>query len=357
MSLKAIAKQLVEMNENIVLIFAFNGTGKTQLSVAYKNETKNAETGEHAGVYYNAFSEDLFIWNNDEENDGVNIQLEILPSSLNKFHSFLYENESLIMDKLAAYNPKYRYRLNLYDNIEKGIESVTFFMEGKETVPIKISSGEGRIFVWCFFLGLLDANGWADLQDAHIFIDDPVSSLDEHNIFVTADTLFQQIETHYEKKKIIITTHHIGLFSILANRLTKGEKSGRYKNLTALHMLKKVGDELKLETPRRSVFLYHLHLLQVLEEAKGEQLYTYHFALLRQLLENIASFLGTGRISHTLSQIGVENVAGVADVINSHSHKSVYYDQTEMMNSTEQEYFNDIFAKLNEEFQFVLHAR
>lgn len=224
MSLKAIAKQLVEMNENIVLIFAFNGTGKTQLSVAYKNETKNAETGEHAGVYYNAFSEDLFIWNNDEENDGVNIQLEILPSSLNKFHSFLYENESLIMDKLAAYNPKYRYRLNLYDNIEKGIESVTFFMEGKETVPIKISSGEGRIFVWCFFLGLLDANGWADLQDAHIFIDDPVSSLDEHNIFVTADTLFQQIETHYEKKKIIITTHHIGLFSILANRLTKGEK-------------------------------------------------------------------------------------------------------------------------------------
>lgn len=122
-------------------------------------------------------------------------------------------------------------------------------------------------------------------------------------------------------------------------------------------MLKKVGDELKLETPRRSVFLYHLHLLQVLEEAKGEQLYTYHFALLRQLLENIASFLGTGRISHTLSQIGVENVAGVADVINSHSHKSVYYDQTEMMNSTEQEYFNDIFAKLNEEFQFVLHAR
>ena len=357
MNLEAIAKQLVDMNENIVLIFAFNGTGKTQLSVAYKNATKNAGSGKHAGVYYNAFSEDLYVWDNDEENDGVNIHLNIRPSSLNQFHSFLYENERLIMDKLAAYNPKYRYKLNLYDNIEKGIESVSFFIEGAENAPIKISRGEERIFVWCFFLALLDADGWADVQNAHIFIDDPVSSLDEHNIFITADTLFQQIETHYKKKRIIITTHHIGLFSILSNRLTKGEKSGRYVNLTGLRILKRLGDELVLETPKRNVFLYHLHLLQVLEEAKSEQLYTYHFALLRQLLENIASFLGTGRIGHTLSQIGVENVDGVADVINTHSHKSVYYDQTEIMNSTEQEYFNDIFKKLTEKYQFVLHAR
>ncbi|MBC3271904.1 AAA family ATPase [Pseudomonas sp. SWRI81] len=357
MNLEAIAKQLVEMNESIVLIFAFNGSGKTQLSVAYKNATKNPETKKHIGVYYNAFSEDLFVWDNDEENAGANINLNIRSSSLNKFHSFLYENESLIMDKLVAYSPKYRYKLNLYDNIESGIESVSFFIEGAEDTPIKVSRGEERIFVWCFFLALLDADGWADVQNAHVFIDDPVSSLDEHNIFVTADTLFQQIETHYEKKRIIITTHHIGLFSILANRLTKGEKSGRYKNLTGLRVLKRVGGELTLETPRRSVFLYHLHLLQVLEEARNEQLYTYHFALLRQLLENIASFLGTGRIGHTLTHIGVEDVDSVANVINTHSHKSVYYDQTEIMNSAEQEYFNDIFEKLTEKYQFVLHAR
>lgn len=357
MSLAVIAQQLIEMNENIVLIFAFNGTGKTRLSAAYKNETKRINNGKHVGVYYNAFSEDLFVWDNDEENGGANIQLKVILSSLNKFHSFLYENESLVMDKLAAYNPKYRYSLNMYDNLEDGIESVTFFIEGKEDVPIKISRGEERIFVWCFFLALLDADGWADVQNAHIFIDDPVSSLDEHNIFVTADTLFQQIEAHYEKKRIIITTHHIGLFSILANRLTKGEKSGRYKNLTSLHILKKMGDELTLDTPRRSVFLYHLHLLQVLEEAKGGQLHTYHFALLRQLLENIASFLGTGRIGHTLKHIGIENADGVADMINTHSHKSVYYDQTEIMNSTEQEYFNEVFNKLTEKFQFVLHTR
>jgi wobble nucleotide-excising tRNase len=353
MSLVKIAKQLTEMDDSIVLIYAFNGTGKTQLSVAYKNATKEANDGKHAGVYYNAFSEDLLIWDNDEANDGANVKLNILPSSLNQYHSFLYEDDQALWSKLAAYSPKYRFKLNMYDDLEKGIESVSFFIEGEEDVSIKISRGEERIFVWCFFLALLEVDGWANEQDAHIFIDDPVSSLDEHNIFITADSIFQLIETHYEKKRIIITTHHIGLLSILDNRLTKGEKSGRYKNLTSTLILKKVGEELSLGPVKRNVFLYHLHLLQVLDEIRKEQLYTYHFALLRQLLENVASFLGTGRTGHTLSQIGVVNTDDVVNVINTHSHKNVYYHQTEMMSEADSSVFNDVFDKLVARYQFI----
>ncbi len=255
MSLDAIANQLKNMDENIVLIYAFNATGKTRLSVAYKEATKDSETCKHAGVYYNAFSEDLFVWDNDEENKGINIQLNILPSSLNRFHSFLYDNQNMVMDKLALYSPGYRFRFNLYKNIEEGIKSITFFLEDDEDNAIKISRGEERIFVWCFFLALLDVDGWADVQDSHIFIDDPVSSLDEHNIFITADTLFQQIESHYEKKRIIITTHHIGLLSILDNRLTKGEKSGRYKHLTSTQFMRRVNGELKLQKLNKKLSL------------------------------------------------------------------------------------------------------
>lgn len=258
------------------------------------------------------------------------------------------------MEKLALYSPSYRFRLKPYVDIEKGIESVTFFIEGDEGRAIKISRGEERIFVWCFYLALLEVDGWSDEQDAHIFIDDPVSSLDEHNIFITADTIFQQIEKHFKKKRIIITTHHIGLMNILYNLLKKGEKSGRYKDITSVKILKHAGGELVLEDFTKNVFLYHLHLLQVLDEARKGQLYTYHFALLRQLLENVASFLGTGRIGHTLAQIGVAKPDDAANVVNTHSHKNVYYDQTEIMNTTEQNYFNDIFSKLVEKYQFVV---
>ena len=352
MSLEAIANQLIDMNENIILIYAFNGTGKTQLSVAYKNATKEANDGQHAGVYYNAFSEDLFVWDNDEANDGIDVKLNILSSSLNQFHSFLYEDDQAIVGKLAAYNPKYRFRLNMHENLEKGIESVTFFIEGNEGVPIKVSRGEERIFIWCFFLALLEIDGWAGQQDSHVFIDDPVSSFDEHNIFITADTLFQIVESHYEKKSIIITTHHIGLFSILVNRLTKGEKSDRYRNLTGLRILKRVDNEPVLEIPNRNVFLYHLHLLQVLDEARNSQLYTYHFALLRQLLENISSFQGSLSPGRVLSKIGVEKVEEVMELINTHSHKTPYYYQTEMMSDPDKKIFVGIFNALTTKYNF-----
>jgi hypothetical protein len=64
------------------LIYAFNATGKTRLSVAYKNFTKSENEGKHTGIYYNAFSEDLFVWENDEEGRNENIRLNILFSNL-----------------------------------------------------------------------------------------------------------------------------------------------------------------------------------------------------------------------------------------------------------------------------------
>jgi hypothetical protein len=51
MSLQDVTSQLVKLNERVVLIYAFNATGKTRLSVAFKDATKNPEDGRHAGVY------------------------------------------------------------------------------------------------------------------------------------------------------------------------------------------------------------------------------------------------------------------------------------------------------------------
>jgi hypothetical protein len=346
-----IAEKLKELNENIILIFGFNATGKTRLSIAYKDATKNPETHQHTGVYYNAFSEDLFVWDNDEENNGANVRLRILPSRLGQFHSLLTEAD--IREKLTPFQPKYDFYFN-QDEYAEGIESVSFFLPDGEDVPIKISRGEERTFVWCFFLALFEVDAWTGQQEAHFFIDDPVSSLDEHNIFVTADTIFDLIETHYLRKRILVTTHHIGLLSILSDRLTKGEKSGRYKGLTKLFILTGNGNDLKLNSPNNEVFLYHLHLIQTLYDANNGQLYTYHFALLRQLLENVSSFMGKGSINYVLSLIGVTNIEETVNIINTLTHKNLYYFQTELMNSAEAGYFRDVFLKLIEKYGFYI---
>lgn len=352
--LERIAHQISGYEKNIILIYAFNGTGKTRLSTAYKDITKEEE--KHTGVYYNAFSEDLFVWNNDEENNRENITLIVEPSSLNKFHSLIKEDD--IHEKLEAYKVKFDFQFKLYKDTEQGIELISFFIKDDENkANIKISRGEERIFVWCFFLALLDVEGWADEQSNHIFIDDPVSSLDDHNIFVTASTLYEVIEDNYKNKKIIITTHHIGLYSILADWLMKGERSSRYKEVTKVMMLKNHDNTLSLDSNRKNLFLYHLTLLRELDIAQSnEELYAYHFALLRQVLENIASFLGCGQFSYVLKQIGLDNENRIATIINTLSHQKVYHYQSDALEHDSLDMFEEVFNGLKEKYQFLLHT-
>lgn len=354
---KDLASQLVESKKNIILVFAFNGTGKTRLSVEYKNITKVANDGNHSGVYYNAYSEDLFIWDNDTENAGSPIKLDIVPSSLNQYHSSL--DEEKLREKLAAYKPKFDFKFNYHTDTSLGINSVSFYPllenEGEPT-EIKISRGEQQIFIWCLFLTMFDVQGWTGEQNSHFFIDDPVSSLDDHNIFVTASTIMDLIDEHCEKRKIIVTTHHVGFFSILSDWLTKGEKASGYKKLTKMHILKNSSDELFLLDCRKDVFLYHLELLQMLQQAiNNNQLYAYHFAILRQVLENVSSFLGVGRISYVLEQIGIDDTDDVARIVNTLSHKTVFrYEAKELVPDNE-ELFLNVFNRLQKKYNFVLH--
>lgn len=362
MSHDLIAKELADAKESIVIIYAFNATGKTRLSVAYKDATKSGD-GSHSGVYYNAYSEDLFVWDNDSENGEVNVQLDIRKSSMNRFHSWLSEDD--IRNKLNRYRPDYRFEFILHDNPEDGIRSVLFFHEEADPedpnkiskVPHKISRGEERIFVWCFFLALLEVDGWADKQSSHFFIDDPVSSLDDHNIFITASTLFDLIDEHHEKRRFVITTHHIGLFSILADWLTKGEKAAKFKNRTRVCTLSRKKGEVSLENCRKDVFLYHLRLLQVLDQAyTAGEVKVYHFVLLRQVLENIASFLGVAQFGYVLKQIGIKDDKEMVSIVNTLSHKKVYYFQSDEPVPDTLEVFEKIFNGLKEKYQFVLHT-
>jgi hypothetical protein len=60
---------------SLVLIYAYNRTGKTRLSMEFKDagkrKTKKNPTGTPDTLYFNAFTEDLFVWENDLEGDSV----------------------------------------------------------------------------------------------------------------------------------------------------------------------------------------------------------------------------------------------------------------------------------------------
>lgn len=344
------------LKENIVLIYAFNGTGKTRLSVDYETYTTEVNSGVHAGVYYNAYTEDLFHWSNDEDT-----KLNINQSVLNKQHSYIIEAPQKLQDYLDKYYVRYSFELNYNeaDYHENGIESVSFYIDEEKTVPIKISRGEERIFVWCFFLALFEVSSFAEERNAYFFIDDPVSSLDEHNIHITASTIMDVISANYEKKKIVITTHHVGLFSILIDRLRKADGSAKFKNITKTYILsRKPSGEVLLSKYGDDVFLLHLHLYKMIQDNISSahetgHLHSYNFVLLRQLLENIASFHGkSGVFSYALSKIGCDDIAELTKLINEETHKDVYYYQTSLMSQPQRDKFEYIVDKITTTYRF-----
>lgn len=60
-------------NRKFVLLYGHNGTGKTRLSTEFKKIGKKVdaagETIERDTLYFNAFTEDLFSWDNDLAED------------------------------------------------------------------------------------------------------------------------------------------------------------------------------------------------------------------------------------------------------------------------------------------------
>ena len=352
-----IAQTLKETTENIILIYAFNSSGKTRLSVEYKNITKKAENNVNTGIYYNAFSEDLFVWDNDLKNGGQNIKLDIKYSSLNKLHGSLTEDD--VAEKLQPYKPKYVFFFDPNSDPEKGFNSIVFYKENDIDTPIKISRGEERIFVWCFFLALFEVEGWANIQNAHFFIDDPVSSLDDHNIYVTAYTVYDLIEREFDKRKIIITSHHFGFLTIMSDMLGKGANADKFRNRDSSKKYKEFilesnNDDLSLLKTKDGVFLYHLRLLQILNQANNTEVYTYHFALLRQVLENIASFLGVGQFSYVLEQIGITDKERVAFIVNALSHLNVYYQQIDKPVPDNLDLFKEVLNGIMAKYCFVV---
>lgn len=387
MDLLNIASRIRESAENIILIYAFNGTGKTRLSVKYKDITKDKDGG-HTGLYYNAFSEDLFVWDNDESHNNLNVRLRVLESSLNAHHSYLLESE-IVEDRevfpidkwLDLYSPKYSYKINRYYSDEnktiideeKGIESFSFYLKDDvdQHFPIKLSRGEERTFVWSFYLALFEQLA---PDNQYIYIDDPVSSLDDHNVFLSVFSIIRLMqslfghELYFSKesnktKKLIISTHHIGFATIISNWIEKGEFVDKFKKRYKPYILANRKDGLSLESVKSDVLLYHLRLLQKIEDIVKSDgpVEAYHVALLRQLLENIASFLGAGYFSHALKDIGYteEEASKLALQINSLTHQDIYSPHVEaLMSDVEtKEFINEIYERIVRKYSFITHSK
>ena len=334
-SLTEIAQQLKDTDKKVQLIYAFNGTGKTRLSrefkelIAPKNgdeeDLHHSELAQKKILYYSAFTEDLFYWDNDLEHD-AEPKLKIHPNAFTKWTLEEQGQDQSITSTFQRYTSD-----KLTPHFSPDFSTVSFsFERGNEVQEsnIKISKGEESNFVWSVFNALLEQligelnipeveNRSTDVFNnlEYVFIDDPVSSLDENHLIELAVNLAALIKSNQSSLKFVITTHNALFYNVLYNEL--GLKLGllleRLEDGSYI-MTEKKGDSNKS-------FSYHLHLKQTLEQAiAANKVERFHFTLLRNLYEKTASFLGYHKWSELLPD---DKQVYLSRIINFTSHSSL----------------------------------
>jgi wobble nucleotide-excising tRNase len=388
-SLTDIAQRLKDNNKKVQLIYAFNGTGKTRLSREFKlsvapdgdTELDQSEVIDKKVLYYNAFTEDLFYWDNDLEFD-VEPKLKIHPNAFTKWIFEVQGQDINIISNLQHYtDEKLTPRFNEeYIKNENGknvtvgaFTEITFSYErgnNERSDNIKISKGEESNFVWCVFYSLLeqviDVLNVAEPNDRetnqfnqleYVFIDDPVSSLDDNHLIELAVNLAQLIKSSESDLKFIITTHNPLFYNVLCNEFKNSNKVTGYNNNKHFkkHRLEKKeeGTYELISQPNDSPFSYHLFLINEIEKAiESEKIYKFHFNFLRNILEKTSTFLGYSDWGDLLVPVRGNRVAYEKRILNLSSHSKHSAEEIVVLTNDDKNVLRHLISEISEIYRF-----
>jgi wobble nucleotide-excising tRNase len=313
-------------------------------------------------LYFNAFTEDLFDWDNDLEDDHERL--------------IKFKSHSQFFKDLDGMGIEEHIRRHLHRHADFNFtinfanEEIRFFRDvvedghSRRAEDIKISRGEENLFVWCFFMAILQLAveaGKGQPYDwvRYVYIDDPITSLDEHNTVTVASDLARVIKETKNGVKFVISTHHGLFFNVMFNEL-KGKKTPDTADTSEeirrkAYILHRRNDALSytLHDTSESPFLYHVAALAELKAAaKAGKISQYHFNLLRSILEKTAVFFGSQHISACFS--GHPKRSQYARYLNVRSHAKYSVFEAEPIHSVDKKNFREILNAFLDRNHFVL---
>ncbi len=343
-------------NVDCVALYAHNRTGKTRLSMEFKIQGKRRGNGTPDTLYFNAYTEDLFVWHNDLDAD-TDRHLKI-----NENSAFLKGLTELALDEtIASYLSRY---VDFEFDIDYSAWVVTFRKGDDER--IKISRGEENIFIWCMFMAICERviDGHPSYQWVkYLYIDDPISSLDDNNAIALACDLAALLRTAAVRQdtnrkpdpiRTIFSTHHALFFNVMYNELGRTVENQQKLNIKRYFLHRPDSEDMfTLRSIGDTPYFHHVALLAELQKClNGGTLYTYHFNSLRSILEKTASFFGHKDIKFCLEGLPDEALYNRALNLLSHG-KYAIYEPVEMVEDNK-ELFRKILKDVLDRFPFEL---
>lgn len=139
-SIESLAQALRDQEKKYTLLFAYNGTGKTHLSMQFKDMGK--EKTEKDTLYFNAFTEDLFTWDNDFENDSIRkLKMNIGSKFFKGLEGLAIEDTIFsLLSRYANFEFKIdyeKYKITFHRNVDgDNVENIKI-SRGKENIQIQ----------------------------------------------------------------------------------------------------------------------------------------------------------------------------------------------------------------------------
>ncbi|HAV4657783.1 TPA: AAA family ATPase [Acinetobacter baumannii] len=383
-SIKDIAIDLKSNNKKVQLIYAFNGTGKTRLSREFKDllvAELNVQEESDSGtsdlfrkniIYYNAFTEDLFYWDNDLNNN----EDRKLKIHRNAFTKWVLEEQG--QGPTIIENFQRLTNSHIEPQFSADSSEIHFLIRGDESfTKIKISKGEESNLIWCIFYSFLclieeelsspedrrSTNDFNNLE--YVFIDDPVSSLDDNHLIMLAVDIARLIKSSSSRLKFIITTHNPLFFNVLSNEFNN--KLAKDPNVDPIEWLFRPRDALRFRLNKRLdgffdliplenkvPFSYHLQLLFEIREAiRNNDIKKYHFNFMRNILEKTATFLGHSDWNQLLPKTTDGNVDPFFNrILNLYSHSAHAGEETMDIDDEQKEKLQELVIFLSTTYGF-----
>lgn len=349
-----IAKEIAEsLNTKDILVYAFNATGKTRLSVLL--DKNDYEEENIKSLSYNAIVEDYFSWDNEK------FTFKIITGTW--LFNFI-NDEGLDGDIIDVFNNFIE--ADIKPEIDLTTGEMRFYVTniGGSKKAVKISKGEERLFQWSVFYSVLkratdllaekeeDRSLKVFNQLKYIVIDDPISSLDDYKVYTLSMQILELIKSVHARKisvRFLLLTHHALFYNIIFNTLRN-----RGKDSAAFYFLNKIDEEYELKDVKNNqLAVSHIVMLKEIKRAiQSNNLRKKDFNKFRSVLEKTSIYLGFEKWEDLFE--GYKETEAVRKIVNMNSHEKYVEMDTEFLTNEQIQILTSAFNYFVEEYKVQL---